>query len=60
MYDTPYGALAVGVSTRKMRADLNEAGGSIEIDYALEIDHAVAGENLFKIDVRKKGLSIKQ
>lgn len=60
MYNTPYGALAVGISTRKMKAQLSEAGGSIEIDYALEIDHAVAGENLFKIDIRKKGLTIKQ
>ena len=60
MYNTPYGALAVGISTRKMKAHLSEAGGSIEIDYALEIDHAVAGENLFKIDIRKKGLTIKQ
>ncbi|WP_297212492.1 DUF1934 domain-containing protein [uncultured Flavonifractor sp.] len=60
MYNTPYGALAVGISTRKMKAELDAAGGSIEIDYAIEIDHAVAGENLFRIQVRQKGLSIKQ
>ena len=60
MYDTPYGALSVGINTKKMRARLDAAGGSIEIDYALEIDHAVAGENLFKIDIRKKGLTIRQ
>ena len=60
MYNTPYGALAVGINTKKMRADLSAAGGSIEIDYAIEIDHAVAGENLFHIQVRKKGLTIKQ
>ena len=60
MYNTPYGALSVGVSIRKMKAQLSDAGGSIEIDYALEIDHAVAGENLFKIDIRKKGLTIRQ
>ena len=60
MYNTPYGALAVGISTRKMKAELDAAGGSIEIDYAIEIDHAVAGENLFRIQVRQKGLHIKQ
>ena len=60
MYNTPYGALAVGISTKKMKAKLDAAGGSIEIDYAIEIDHAVAGENLFHIQVRQKGLSIKQ
>ena len=60
MYNTPYGALAVGISTRKMKAHLSEAGGSIEIDYAIEIDHAVAGENLFRIQVRQKGSNIRQ
>ena len=59
MYDTPYGALSVGINTKKMRARLDAAGGQIEIDYAIEIDHAVAGENLFHIHVRQKGLNIK-
>ena len=43
MYDTPYGALSISVNTRKMRAALDDHGGQIEIDYAIEIDHAVAG-----------------
>ena len=60
MYDTPYGALSIGVNTKKMRADLDENGGEIEIDYAIEIDHAVAGENTFRIDVREKGPAIRQ
>ena len=60
MYNTPYGALAVVVSTKKMRAQLSPDGGSIEINYALEIDHAVAGENLFHIQVRQKGNGIRQ
>lgn len=60
MYNTPYGALAVGINTKKMRAQLSPVGGSIEINYALEIDHAVAGENLFHIQVRQKGNAIRQ
>ena len=54
MYDTPYGALSIGVNTRRMRSDLSASGGSIEIDYAIEIDHAVAGQNLFRIQVRER------
>ena len=54
MYETPYGALSVGINTKKMHAVLDERGGEIEIDYAIEIDHAVAGENMFHIDVREK------
>ena len=61
MYDTPYGALAIGINTRRMRSSLGEHGGDIEIDYAIEIDHAMAGQNLFQINVReKKGPVIKQ
>lgn len=60
MYDTPYGALAIGINTRRMRSSLGEHGGDIEIDYAIEIDHAMAGQNLFQINVReKKGPVIK-
>ena len=54
MYETPYGALSLGVNTRRMRSTLNEKGGSIEIDYSIEIDHRLAGANLFNIDVRQK------
>lgn len=54
MYNTPYGALSIGVNTRKMKVDLGESGGEIEINYAIEIDHAVAGENLFQISVQAR------
>ena len=58
MYNTPYGALAIGVNTQKMHAAMDAAGGEIEISYAIEIDHAVAGENLFHINVREKGRGV--
>lgn len=56
LYNTPYGALTMGVSTRHMKVDLDETGGSIEIDYSIEIDHAVAGQNLFQIFVRTRNI----
>ena len=56
LYNTPFGALTMGVSTRKMHVDLDETGGSIEIDYSIEIDHAVAGQNLFQIYVRTRNI----
>ena len=55
MYNTPYGALAVGINTRRMKVELAGLEGRIEITYAIEIDHAVAGENCFKIDVKRRG-----
>ena len=62
MYNTPYGTMEVGVNTRSMYADLTEAGGDIEIDYSLEIDHTVAGRNIFRIHVKPAvdGVGLKQ
>ena len=51
MYNTPYGAMAIGVNTRHLLADLTDQGGDIEIDYAIEIDHALASRNVFQIKV---------
>ena len=51
MYNTPYGAMSVGVNTRHLLADLSDKGGDIEIDYAIEVDHAVTGQNLFQIHI---------
>ena len=53
MYSTPYGAMAIGVNTRHLLADLTDRGGEIEIDYAIEIDHSVAGRNTFQINVKE-------
>lgn len=56
LYNTPYGTMTMGVSTRRMKVDLDDTGGSIEIDYAIEIDHAVAGQNLFQIYVKTRNI----
>ena len=61
MYSTPYGAMAIGVNTRRLLAALTDQGGDIEIDYAIEIDHAIAGRNIFQIKVKEAdGISLKQ
>ena len=53
MYDTPYGALSVGIHTRKMRCCLNDMGGEVEVHYALEIEHGAVGQSVFHISVRE-------
>lgn len=53
MYETPYGSLSVGINTRRMRSTVGEAGGELEIDYAIEIDNLLAGQNLFRMNVKK-------
>lgn len=54
MYETPYGALAVGIETRRLKNTMDEAGGDLEIDYAIEIDNLLAGKSLFQLNVKKK------
>ena len=53
VYNTPFGSMTVGVNTRSLSSTLTETGGQINIDYALEIDHALAGTNSFFIDVKE-------
>ena len=53
MYDTPAGALAVSVNTRRMRMEMGPDGGDIEIVYSIDIDRAATGLNQFHIHVAK-------
>lgn len=60
LYATPYGNLEVGVSTSKLRSTISPTGGRLEIDYALELDHALAGRNAFRISVKEARPGLKQ
>ena len=53
VYNTPYGAMEIGVNTRHLLTELGETGGVIEVDYDIEVDHAVAGRNVFRINVKE-------
>lgn len=53
LYNTPYGAATMGVDTRKITHDFNEHGGSMEIDYVVDMSHVTATRNRFMIDVRE-------
>lgn len=53
MYETPYGSMSVGINTRRIRNTIGEGGGELEIDYAIEIDNLLAGQNFFHMDVKK-------
>ena len=53
MYNTPYGAMTIGVNTRHLNARLTDQGGDIEVDYTIEVDHALAGRNVFCIQVKE-------
>lgn len=60
LYSTPYGTLEVGVSTSRLCSTISSQGGKLEIDYSIEIDHALAGCNAFRISVREAGPALTQ
>lgn len=49
LYNTPYGAVSMGVNTRHLLAELDDNGGCVEVDYTLEVEGAVVGRNTFQI-----------
>ena len=53
LYSTPYGNLEIGVRARRLNSTLELTGGRLEIDYDIEINHMLAGQSLFRIDVRE-------
>ena len=55
LYATPFGQATMGVDTRRIRGSLNESGGQIEIDYVVDMEHAVVARNRFQITVRQMG-----
>ncbi len=53
LYSTPFGEATMGVDTRRIRGKLDERGGEIEIDYVVDMEHAVVARNRFHITVRQ-------
>lgn len=53
LYSTPYGNMEIGVRARRLNSTLELTGGQLEIDYDIEINHMLAGQSLFRIDVRE-------
>ncbi|MDR1735685.1 MAG: DUF1934 domain-containing protein [Oscillospiraceae bacterium] len=56
VYETEYGTMTVGVNTTRLHCDIGESGESINLDieYTLEIDHALTGSNSISIRVSKR------
>ena len=54
LYETPFGELTVDIQTSRLRHNLTERGGIMEIRYSIAVEHTVTGRNCFKIRVRVK------
>ena len=54
LYETPFGELSVDIQTGRLRHNLTERGGIMEIQYSIAVEHTVTGRNCFKIRVKRK------
>lgn len=54
LYNTPYGTATMGIDTRKIRHSFNENGGSMEIDYVMDMEHAIVTRNRFCLKVTEQ------
>ena len=55
LYDTPMGAMTMGVDTQRLRTELGEHGGRMDIVYSVDVDNVLLGKNTFRIDLREAG-----
>ncbi len=55
LYNTSFGTATMGIDTRKIDHHFDENGGRMEIDYVLDMEHAVVTRNRFQITVKQMG-----
>ena len=54
-YTTPFGSANMGINTRRITQSMGSSGGSVEIDYVVDMEHVVATRNKFQITVTEIG-----
>ncbi|MDR2357079.1 MAG: DUF1934 domain-containing protein [Oscillospiraceae bacterium] len=57
IYNTPFGALTMGLETKSIVKNMDDDGGDLEIRYILDVDNLVASRNKFKINIMPAGKS---
>jgi uncharacterized beta-barrel protein YwiB (DUF1934 family) len=54
LYDTPVGMATMNMNTRSVRHRFDPAGGELEIEYVLDMEHTVVSRNKFQLTVREQ------
>ncbi len=55
LYSTDFGELLLGVSGTKIRSDLDENGGTLKLEYMLDVNNTVTSHNTLEIQVKNGG-----
>ena len=54
LYETPYGTATVGLQTKVYKSTLTESGGTLDIEYVVDFDHAFVGTNTLHITIQEQ------
>ena len=54
-YATPFGMANLCMDTRSISKAFDENGGAMEIDYVVNVEHALVTRNLFRLTVTRQG-----
>lgn len=54
LYDTPVGTATMNMNTRNVSHRFGPEGGELEIEYVLDMEHAVVSRNKFMLTVREQ------
>ena len=54
LYATMFGDMSIDIQTSRLRHNITERGGVMEIRYTIAVEHTVTGRNTFRIRVREK------
>lgn len=55
LYDTQFGSATLSVDTKKIRTRSDPTGCDIQIDYIVDMDHAVVSRNSLNLNVKRVG-----
>lgn len=53
MYETPFGAITMGVDTMSILQSMGENGGKLEVKYMIDMERSVVSRNQFRINIRE-------
>lgn len=54
LYDIGYAALMIAVRAERIRSNIDENGGTLEVAYAISIEEETAGTIEYRVEVRPK------
>ncbi len=55
-YSTPYGNFIIGIYTDNLNIDVGDDGGTVNVDYYLDINNSKTSKNNFEIKIRRHSI----